>query len=86
MGAAATKIVQARRARPQTGQEEMIGQLGVVREPLAPTGTVFVHGEIWRAHTEGDPVPTGAIVRVDAISDGLLLEVSRAEETVAATA
>jgi len=86
IGAAATKIVQARRARPQTGQEEMIGQLGVVRETLAPTGTVFVHGEIWRARVEGDPVPSGEIVRVDAISDGLVLEVSRVEETVAATA
>src|SRR4030095_1338127 len=48
-GLAATKIVQARRAPVVTGQSDLIGQVGVVRQTLDPEGLVFVHGELWRA-------------------------------------
>jgi membrane-bound serine protease (ClpP class) len=72
-----TKAVRARRARPQTGSDELIGQLAVVRRPLEPEGWVFVHGEMWRARAAGDAyVPAGAQVRVEAVGEGLLLEVS----------
>jgi membrane-bound serine protease (ClpP class) len=74
------KIVQARRRPAQTGQEELVGELGVVRSALQPNGVVFVHGEIWRAHTDGDPIPAGATIRVEAVEDGLVLAVRRTDE------
>ncbi|MGH3057962.1 MAG: NfeD family protein [Gaiellaceae bacterium] len=79
-GIAVTKIVQARRAPTKTGQEEVLHDLGVVRSRVAPTGLVSLHGEIWRAHTSGEPLEVGEAVRVEAIGEGLVLEVARAEE------
>jgi membrane-bound serine protease (ClpP class) len=74
---AAAKVWQVRRTRPQTGQEELVGQVGVVRQPLDPDGYVLVHGELWRARTDGPPVPAGEPVRVAAIGGDLVLEVRR---------
>ena len=74
------KIVQARRRPAQTGREELVGELGVVRTALQPSGLVFVHGEIWRAHTDGDPIPAGTTIRVEAIEDGLVLAVRPVDE------
>ena len=83
---AVTKIVQARRRRPVTGKEELVGEVGVVRRALDPTGLVFIHGELWQARAEGGPVEVGALVQVNRIDDGLVLEVSRAEAVEPATA
>jgi membrane-bound serine protease (ClpP class) len=83
---AVTKIVQARRRRPVTGQEELVGQVGVVRKALNPTGLVFVHGELWQAHTDGEPLSIGTPVQVEGIDDGLVLEVRRAETPQPVTA
>jgi membrane-bound serine protease (ClpP class) len=80
------KIVQARRRPAQTGPEELVGELGIVRSALQPSGLVFVHGEIWRAHTDGDPIPAGATIRVEGIEDGLVLAVRRADELATVTA
>ena len=79
---AVAKALQARRRRPATGIDELQGQIGVVRETLAPEGLVFVHGEIWRARSaSGDPIAAGASVRVEALNDGLVLDVAPAGET-----
>jgi membrane-bound serine protease (ClpP class) len=78
MGFAAFKITQARRAPVVTGESELIGQVGVVRQELAPEGLVFVHGELWRARTNGEAVRPGETVRVDGLDDGLTLTVSPA--------
>ncbi|HEV2962342.1 MAG TPA: nodulation protein NfeD [Candidatus Angelobacter sp.] len=43
------KIFQARKSKVVTGEQGMIGEIGVVSAPLAPTGKVFVHGELWDA-------------------------------------
>ncbi|MEO8290323.1 MAG: nodulation protein NfeD [Gaiellaceae bacterium] len=83
---AVTKVVQVRRRRPVTGQEELVGQVGVVREALDPAGLVFVHGELWRAETGGEPIGVGDSVFVDGIQDGLVLHVRRAETAAVATA
>jgi membrane-bound serine protease (ClpP class) len=80
------KIVQARRRPAQTGQEELVGELGIVRSALQPSGLVFVHGEIWRAHTGGDPIPAGATIRVEAIEDGLVLVVRPVDELATVSA
>jgi membrane-bound serine protease (ClpP class) len=78
VGLAVAKIVQVRRAGVVTGQEELIGQVGVVRQALDPEGVVFVHGELWRARTEGGTVEPGETVRVEALDDGLTLRVAPA--------
>ena len=74
----ATKVIRARRAPTKTGREEMVGEIGVVRRALAPTGLVNVHGEIWKAHTDGEPLASGEYVRVEGIGEDLVLDVSRA--------
>ena len=77
-GFAALKIVQARRAVVVTGQDELIGQVGVVRQALDPEGLVFVHGELWRARTNNGPIPPGRPVRVQGLDDALTLTVAPA--------
>jgi membrane-bound serine protease (ClpP class) len=76
VGLAAAKIVQVRRAPVVTGESELIGQVGVVRQALDPEGFVFVHGELWRARTSGEPVEPGDTVRVEGLDDGLTLTVA----------
>jgi membrane-bound serine protease (ClpP class) len=81
VGFAVTKIVAARRARPRTGLDELVGETGTVRETLAPEGLVFVHGEIWQARAAGgETIPAGTPVRVEKLDEGLVLEVVRVEE------
>jgi membrane-bound serine protease (ClpP class) len=70
------KLVQVRRAEVVTGQEELVGQVGVVRQTLDPVGLVFVHGELWRAKTQGDPIALGERVRVEGLDDALTLTVA----------
>ena len=80
MAFVAFKIVQVRKAPVVTGSSELLGQIGVVREPLAPVGIVFVRGELWRARSNGEPVESGTEVRVDRIDDDLVLEVEPVEQ------
>ena len=72
-----TLVLRARRNRVVTGREGMIGEIGVARTQLEPTGKVFVHGELWNAVAR-TTVPPGARVRVSAV-DGLQLIVEPAE-------
>jgi membrane-bound serine protease (ClpP class) len=83
-GVAISKIIQARRAKPKTGTEELIGEIGVVRRALDPEGTVFVHGELWHARTTGERVPAGEPIQVEAIDDELVLSVTPAADAAAA--
>jgi membrane-bound serine protease (ClpP class) len=78
VGLAVAKIVQVRRAPVVTGQSELIGQVGVVRQALNPEGLVFIHGELWRARTDGESVSPGETVRVEGLDDGLTLRVAPA--------
>jgi membrane-bound serine protease (ClpP class) len=84
-GIAFTKAIQARRAKPQTGQEELRGEIGLVRRPLDPQGLVFVHGELWQARSLDGPVAAGEPVRIENIGDDLVLEVMPVEQPVATT-
>ncbi len=50
-----------------------------MREKLAPTGIVFVRGELWQARTnDGEPLEAGTSVKVERIDDDLVLEVEPA--------
>ncbi|MBW1981933.1 MAG: nodulation protein NfeD [Deltaproteobacteria bacterium] len=62
-------------ARPRIGYEALIGEIGEVREPLTPSGRVFVHGELWNAVAE-ETIPTGERVEV-VEAKNLLLKVRR---------
>jgi len=72
-----TLVLRARRNRVVTGQEGMIGEIGVARTPLEPGGKVFVHGELWNAVAR-KPVDEGMRVRVAGV-EGLHLLVEPAE-------
>jgi membrane-bound serine protease (ClpP class) len=63
----------ARRNKVTTGSQGIIGELGVACTDLAPSGKVFVHGELWNAHS-AKPLLSGSPVRVVAIAQ-LELEV-----------
>jgi membrane-bound serine protease (ClpP class) len=54
----------------------MVGQVGFVKDRVAPTGMISVRGELWKARiAEGaQPIEKGRHVRVVAI-DGLMLMV-----------
>ena len=78
MALVAFKIVQVRRAPVVTGSSELLGQIGVVRERVAPTGLVFVHGELWKARSTGEPIEPGTPVTIGDIDDDLTLEVEPA--------
>ncbi|MGI8605965.1 MAG: NfeD family protein, partial [Gaiellaceae bacterium] len=77
---AVAKVVRVSRTEARTGSEELLGEVGIVRDSLVPSGLVFVHGELWRAVTAGPPLPAGTPVVVDRIGDGLVLDVSRSPD------
>ena len=58
-----------------TGAQGLLGEIGVASTDLSPEGTVFVHGERWRA-TATRPVVRGERVRVIRV-DGLHVLVDR---------
>ena len=74
----ATLVLRSRRHRVETGASAMIGEVGVARTALNPSGKVFVHGEYWDA-TCSPAVDEGARVRVRSI-EGLRLQVEPAAD------
>jgi membrane-bound serine protease (ClpP class) len=76
---AVQRSVIAHRVQARTGWEELIGEVGEVRVPLAPVGQVFVEGALWRARPvdEGTTLDRGYRVRVESV-DGLTLLVKPA--------
>ncbi len=78
-------VLRSRTWKISTGKEELIGEVGEVREAVGAQqnsdnmGSVFVHGELWRAATRpGESIPEGARVRVKKVK-GLTLEVEPLE-------
>lgn len=72
---AMTVALRAQMARPATGAEGLVGQIGVARTRLAPEGKVFVHGELWNASAE-EPIEPEEKVRV-VKTEGLSLKVEK---------
>jgi membrane-bound serine protease (ClpP class) len=71
--------VRALRRKPALGAPGLVGQTGVVREALAPVGTVLVRGELWRAMAANEaPIDAGRAVRVTDV-DGLTLTVAKVD-------
>jgi len=63
--------MRARRGKVVTGDQGLIGELGVAQTQLRPEGKVFVHGEIWNAYCPNGAEP-GQTVRVSGIRDLVL--------------
>lgn len=72
---AITMAVKAQLAKPATGAEGLVGEIGVVQTPLRPEGKVFVHGEIWNAYAE-EAIEAGEKVRVIK-TEGLKVKVEK---------
>ena len=68
--------VRARRNKIVTGEQGLVGELGVTETGLAPAGKVFVHGELWDAISKVN-IPAGERVVVRQV-DGLTLRVDPA--------
>jgi membrane-bound serine protease (ClpP class) len=68
-----------RRAKVETGVENLIGSIGEVTAALAPVGQIRVLGELWQARASSD-VPPGTSVRVVAVN-GLILDVEPVERS-----
>lgn len=62
--------------KPRSGTDGLLGEVGIVKEPLDPEGLIFVHGEYWRANS-GERLKTGDKVEVLDIK-GLVLKVRKA--------
>jgi membrane-bound serine protease (ClpP class) len=61
--------LRALRLKPVTGMEGLIGEIGESLETLDPMGTVWVHGERWRAESVTRKINKGEKVRVAEINN-----------------
>ncbi len=66
--------------QPVSGQEGMIGEIGTATERIDPSGTVFVHGTLWQAHST-EAIEKGETVRVIG-ADGLKLTIEKVTQEV----
>ena len=62
--------------KPETGIDELIGAHGVARSAISTNGQVFIHGELWEAHSD-EAIQSGHDVEVISVQ-GLCLHVKRA--------
>lgn len=70
--------LRAQRAPIRTGQESLIGRVGVAKNDIAPQGNIQVGGELWSAVLEAGQPPISARERVEVVSvDGLHLIVRK---------
>lgn len=67
--------LKAQRAKPRTGANPLIGEMGVVKRRLAPEGLVFIHGEYWTAVSD-TPLEVGDSVKIEEVN-GMILKVSK---------
>jgi membrane-bound serine protease (ClpP class) len=65
--------MRARRNKIVTGEQGLIGEIGIAQSALSPTGKVFVHGELWDA-LSAVPVVAGEQVVIRQV-EGLTLRV-----------
>ena len=68
--------LRAQRKKTTTGDKGMVGMTGVARTKLDPEGSVFVHGEIWKAVAD-QTIKKGEKIKVVGIED-LTLKVTKA--------
>ncbi len=67
-----TAALRVRLRRPITGEEAIVGTIGEAKTDIAPEGTVFTKGTLWRARTMETGIAAGSKVKVMA-TEGLVL-------------
>lgn len=77
-GMALFAVARTRQMRAKVSAEEVVGQMGIVTDPLDPTGTVQVQSELWTAIAAGEdsPIDAGEEVKIIAV-EGLKVCVKR---------
>ncbi len=60
---AVTMAIRARLAKPTTGIEGLIGEIGIAVTPIAPEGKASIHGEFWNVFSD-QPIERGDKVQV----------------------
>jgi len=68
-------VVKAWMSKPRTGEQGLVGEVGIALTNLDPGGKIALHGEYWNAHSDSF-VPKGERVRVIRVND-LCVTVSR---------
>ncbi|MDQ3646526.1 MAG: nodulation protein NfeD [Actinomycetota bacterium] len=74
-----TAALRVRLRRPVTGEEGIVGTTGEAKTDIAPEGTVFTKGALWRARTMETGIAAGERVRIMA-TEGLVLLVEPLHE------
>jgi membrane-bound serine protease (ClpP class) len=72
----ASLAFRAFRAKPKSGTDGLLGEVGLVKERIDPEGLIFVHGEYWQAKAR-EKLEPGERVEVEGV-DGLILKVKKA--------
>jgi membrane-bound serine protease (ClpP class) len=75
---AISRVITAHRLQSTLDPSLVLNQIGDVRTPIDPIGTVYVGGELWSAWAD-EVIPTGVDIRVKD-REGLVLKVERIEE------
>ncbi len=70
-------VIRTQWSHATTGSEGLLGERGEVRERIAGTGKVFVHGETWTAISD-ETLEEGERVEVQGLEPGLRIRVRRA--------
>jgi membrane-bound serine protease (ClpP class) len=75
-----TAALRVRLRRPITGEEAIVGTTGEAKTDIAPEGTVFTKGTLWRARTMETGIAAGSRVQIKA-TEGLILLVEPLHES-----
>lgn len=79
---AASKVMEAKKKKPSTGRDAIVGETGTAEEELNPEGEIMVKGELWKARAkEGKKIEKGRNVKIVEVKDlALAVEEIREEE------
>ncbi len=76
-------VFRSQQSKPTLGIAGLIGEIGVVRGKLSPSGKIFVHGEYWNAQADNE-IDIDEKVEVVGI-EGMVLKVRRAAQRQSAS-
>ena len=60
--------IRAYSKKPTTGKEGLVGEIGISKSPIAPSGKVFIHGEYWDAVSD-ETIPEETRVQVTEVNN-----------------
>jgi len=64
----------SRQQKRNPTEDRLISAIGIVDQPLSPTGSVLIQGELWIARSSsGEEFTSGSEIKVECYQDGILL-------------